>query len=94
MDDRIQTRHPQGKQGTNIAKGKYEIMKTTIIAVLHNQSLTHTELVEQVTDKLRATFDGSIGWYLETVKLDLEARRVIERDTTLRPARYRISQMA
>lgn len=94
MEDRIKTQHPQGKQGVNIEKSKYEQVKTAILDVLGGKSLTHTELTEQVSKKLKGSFDGSIGWYTETVKLDLEARRLIERDTSLSPARYRISQVA
>jgi hypothetical protein len=38
--------------------------------------------------RLRNRFDGNPHWYGETVKLDLEARRVIER-TDARPPMYR-----
>ena len=34
-------------------------------------------LVRAVTEKLRGKFEGSIGWYTTTVKLDLEARNFI-----------------
>lgn len=94
MEERIKTQHPQGKQGVNIEKSKYEQVKTAILDALDGKPLTHTELTNQVSEKLRGNFDGSIGWYTETVKLDLEARRLIERDTTLSPARYRIGSVA
>jgi len=94
MEDRIKTQHPQGKQGVNIEKNKYEQVKAAILAALDGKSLTHTELTNQVSEKLRGNFDGSIGWYTETVKLDLEARRLIERDTSLSPTRYMIGSVA
>ena len=34
-------------------------------------------------------FYGSIAWYAETVKLDLEARKLIER-TSSKPQKYRL----
>jgi hypothetical protein len=34
-------------------------------------------LNEAVSQKLTGDFEGSIGWYFTTVKLDLEARGVI-----------------
>ncbi|MEM9673130.1 MAG: hypothetical protein ACFB15_04560 [Cyclobacteriaceae bacterium] len=94
MEDRIKTQHPQGKQGVNIEKNKYEQVKEAILEVLDGKSLTHKELTDEVSELLRGSFDGSIAWYTETVKLDLEARRLIERDTSLSPARYRISVVA
>ncbi len=94
MEDRIKTQHPQSKQGANIEKSKYERVKAAILDTLNGKLLTHTELTNQVKEKLRGSFDGSIGWYVETVKLDMEARRLIERDTTMSPARYRMSSVA
>ena len=59
------------------------------MAVLRGRELTHTELMTALQRKLRKTFDGNISWYGETVKLDLEARRVLER-TDSKPQRYRL----
>lgn len=94
MDNRLRTPHPQGKQGGNISQSKYETVRAAIVDALRGKVLTHSQLTDEVTDRLRSTFNGSVPWYLETVKLDLEARHIIERDTTFRPARYRISQRA
>lgn len=88
-DEKILTRHPQGKSGKNIDKKTYDAMSRAISSVLRGKELTHTELMARVTEKLEGRFDGNIGWYAETVKLDLEARRVIER-TASRPQRYRL----
>ena len=94
MKDRIKTQHPQGKQGVNIEKSKYGQVKAAILDSLQGKELTHTDLSNEVSELLRGSFDGSIAWYTETVKLDLEARHLIERDTTMSPARYRISSVA
>jgi hypothetical protein len=53
------------------------------------EELTHAELMRGVDARLRGRFDGNPHWYGETVKLDLEARRVIER-TDARPQKYRV----
>lgn len=37
------------------------------------------DLTEEVRHKLAGHFDGSISWYVTTVKLDLEARGMTER---------------
>ena len=51
--------------------------------------LSHSELFDDVNRKLKGKFDGDISWYAETVKLDLEARKVIERIGS-RPQKYRL----
>jgi len=45
--------------------------------------------MEALYQRVKDEFEGGVQWYGETVKLDLEARRVIER-TGARPERYRI----
>lgn len=90
-DDRILTLHPQGKQGVNILRSRYEAARDALLASLPDgDELTHGELMAGVREQLDGRFDGSIGWYAETVKLDLEARGVIER-VQGRPQRYRRS---
>lgn len=80
MSERIQTLHPAGKQGVNISKEKYETMKAAIIQVLQEQGeMTFYGLNDEVGRLLEGIFEGSIGWYYTSVKLDLEARGVIER---------------
>ena len=90
-EEKILTKHPQGKTGRNIDKRTYDTMKQTILAVLGKKELTHTELFAQLDKKLQGKVDWNIGWYGETVKLDLEARQVIER-TTSKPQKYRVKK--
>jgi len=92
-DPKIKTRHPLGKAGRTISKQKYEAVKKTILSTLRGRELTHTELFQALGTKLAGKFDGNISWYGETVKLDLEARKTIQRTAT-RPQRYRLKTSA
>ena len=86
---KILTKHPLGKSGKNIDKQKYETLKTGILKELQSKELTHTELFEKLNKNLNKKFSGNVSWYGETVKLDLEARRLIERTST-KPQKYRL----
>jgi len=89
-EEKILTKHPTtGKSGKNISKEKYETQKKAILSALQKKELTHTELFDRLNKTLNGKFSGSISWYGETVKLDLEARRVIER-TSSKPPTYRL----
>ena len=88
MSERILTRHPQRKSGKNISREKYDQVRAAILAVLGRRELSHSELMKGLHERLVTRFDGNPHWYGETVKLDLEARRVIER-TDGRPQKYR-----
>ena len=88
---KVLTKHPLGKAGRNISKRKYDLLKKTILTALKNKELTHTELFDRLNKGLRGTFPGSVSWYGETVKLDLEARKIIER-TSSKPQKYRLKR--
>src|SRR5215211_677962 len=88
-EEKILTKHPQGKTGRNISRETYETVKAAILAALGKKELTHDELFEQLKKKLKDKISGNISWYGETVKLDLEARKIIER-TDSKPQRYRV----
>lgn len=86
---KILTKHPLGKSGRNISKQYYDTVKDAILSALRKKELTHVELTEQLKKKLTGKFAGNISWYGETVKLDLEARKIIER-TSAKPQTYRL----
>ncbi|MBP9196392.1 MAG: hypothetical protein KBF35_01900 [Saprospiraceae bacterium] len=87
--EQIQTLHPTaGKTNKRISLEKYNFIRENILAILHDKELTHTELMEILYDRVKDTFDGGVQWYGETVKLDLEARKMIERKGT-KPEKYR-----
>ena len=88
-EEKILTKHPHGKSGKNISKQKYDTLKGAIVSALKNKELTHTELSSHLNKSLKGRFSGNINWYGETVKLDLEARKMIER-TSSKPQKYRL----
>jgi hypothetical protein len=88
-EEKILTKHPLGKSGKNIDKQKYETLKKGILSALQNKELAHDELFDRLNKSLRSKFSGNISWYGETVKLDLEARKIIER-TFSKPQKYRL----
>ncbi len=80
MGDKILTLHPAGKQGVNLDRRKYEQIKAAILKAIGKAGgLPFAELPQAVSESLDAPFEGSIGWYTTTVKLDLEARGLVER---------------
>jgi hypothetical protein len=88
--EQIQTLHPQpDKTNKLISLAKYNIIKNSILSILQNAEPTHTELMEKLYDNVKDNFEGGVQWYGETVKLDLEARKIIERIGT-KPERYRM----
>ena len=86
------TLHPQGKSGVNISKEKYDLMRQAILeSVQAHGQITFTGLTEDVRSKLEGKFEGSINWYVTTVKLDLEARGILERIPKSSPQRLRLA---
>lgn len=86
---KILTKHPLGKTGRNIDREKYDTLKKAIFSALRENDLTHTELFSRLNKNLKGKLAGNISWYGETVKLDLEARKIIER-TASKPQKYRL----
>ena len=80
-EEKILTLHPEeGKRGVNISRTKYEMIRQAILDAVRSQGIiTYQGLVSLVDYNLRNRFEGSIPWYVTTVKLDLEARGEIER---------------
>jgi len=89
-EERILTKHPQGKTGVSISKAKYDLIKMGLIDCLKAKPLTQDELMNCVTKRLQSKFEGSMKWYAENVKLDLEARGEIERVTGKKKETYRL----
>jgi hypothetical protein len=86
MKDRIRTLHPEKKQGVNISKEKYELIRNAILCVLQTEKeITFMNLSRAVEKEVIGKFEGSVTWYVTTVKLDLEARGQIKRVPNSRP---------
>jgi hypothetical protein len=91
MKDMIRTLHPEKKQGVNISKVKYEIIRKAILSTLHTQKeMTFMNLSRAVEKEVNGSFEGSVMWYVTTVKLDLEARGVVKRVQNSRPQLVRL----
>lgn len=91
-EEKILTLHPEGKQGVNISKRKYDMIKAAILESLHERGeIAFKDLPDEVTKRLAGNFDGKIMWYVVTVKLDLEARGLIERVPKESPQRIRLA---
>jgi hypothetical protein len=78
--ERVQCLHPDpSKQAPRIELWKYEAVKEVILAALVDQpGLNFKDLTQQVAARLKVDV-GSVNWYTTVVKLDLEARGVVER---------------
>lgn len=90
-ENRIMTLHPDGKSGANILERRYHFIKKFIVDTLKKRGeITFKELSTSAQDKLKGKFDGEIKWYIVTVKLDLEARKIIKRVPNSTPQKLRI----
>lgn len=94
MKDMIRTLHPEKKQGVNISKEKYEIIRDAILCVLQaEREITFMNLSRAVEKVVNGKFDGSVTWYVTTVKLDMEARGEVKRVPNSRPQLVRLAQI-
>ena len=86
MKDKIRTLHPEKKQGVNISKEKYDVIRNAILCVLQSRKeMTFMNLSRAVEKEVNGNFDGSVTWYVTAVKLDMEARGEIKRVPNSRP---------
>ena len=93
MKDTIRTLHPEKKQGVNISREKYEIIRKAILSVLRTQKeMPFMKLSRAVEKEVRVNFEGSVMWYVTTVNLDLEARGEIKRVPNSRPQLVKLSK--
>jgi hypothetical protein len=86
MKDIIRTLHPAKKQGVNISREKYDVIRSAILCVMKTQKeMTFMKLSRAVEKEVNGNFDGSVMWYVTTVKLDMEARGELKRVPNSRP---------
>ena len=91
MKNMIRTLHPEKKKGVNISNEKYEIIRKAILTTLNaKKEMTFMDLSRAVEKQVNGNFEGSVMWYVTTVKLDLEARGVIKRVQNSRPQLVRL----
>ena len=93
MKDMVKTLHPGKKQGVNISREKYDTIRKAIMNELRaNKEMTFMKLSRAVEKTVRGKFDGSVMWYVTTVKLDLEARGEVKRVPNSRPQLVRLAK--
>lgn len=92
-EEKIMTLHPDGKQGVNILKRRYDVIKDFILKTLKTKKeISFEELTDRAVKSLTKTFDGKVIWYMVTVKLDLEARKLIERVPKTSPHKLKLTK--
>jgi hypothetical protein len=95
-EDKVKCETPTpGKKPTRIAKWKYDLVRTAILAVVSSddQGVEFSQLPQLVEGQISADDLerlGSVSWYTTTVKLDMEVKGVIERVAGSKPQRLRV----
>jgi len=96
METRIELKHPAGKKAVRMDKVKYSHVRGAILNYLKMAGeSTHTELWHGVAKEFKAKrlkFEGSVQWYTEWVKLDLEANRMLRRVPGSEPQKYTLAK--
>lgn len=93
MKERIRTLHPEKKQGVNISREKYDVIRKAILSVLSKEKeISFMNLSRAVEKQVNGSFAGSVTWYVTTVKLDMEARGEIKRVPNSRPQLVRLAR--
>ncbi len=96
-NEKIQLRHPAGKKAVRMDIEKYDVLKKAIINCLKKKDAsTHTELLHCINENFLQNaimFDGSVEWYMESVKLDLETNKTIERIKHKSSLKFRIAKI-
>ena len=93
MSDTIHTQHPDPqKQGVNISKAKYDLIRGEIIGFLGAAGPSSLqEITRAVAERVGDSFEGSIGWYVTTVKLDMESRNELICDRSKSPHAHQLT---
>ncbi len=91
----VEALHPDpAKAGTRVNRAQYEAYRDALERVIpcDEEGVAYGELsglVGTIIGEGHRSASGGCGWWVTTVKLDLEARGVIERVPGVRPQRVR-----
>ncbi len=89
---KIQLQHPTGKKAVSIDKAKYDVLKKHVLNCLKiKEEATHADMLQSITNEFKKSkleFTGSVEWYMEWVKLDLEAKKKIKRISNTSPIKF------
>ena len=92
MATTIQLKHPTGKKAVRMDKNKYDSLEKSILNHLKTKGeSTHADILQGITQdfkKSKINFEGSLGWHMEWVKLDMEARKEIKRISDKSPIKF------
>ena len=96
-DERITVENPNtGRDDTRILRRIYEPVREAILQAIDEAGeLAFKDLRDEVKRLTPASMweKSSVGWYTTTVKLDLEARGLIERIPRSKPQRLRLRSL-
>lgn len=93
----VEALHPDPtKTSTRVSRDRYEAVRDALLAVIPHteEGVRFSALRELVAPHLpdgQVPRGGKVGWWVTTVKLDLEARGLIERVPKSSPQRLRKS---
>ena len=79
MSEKILTLNLDGKNGVNIDKAKYDSIKSAVLNAIDKEGEILFKDLSPAVESQLPDFEGSISWYVISVKLDLEVRGIIER---------------
>ncbi|MFG0330859.1 MAG: DUF6958 family protein [Phycisphaerales bacterium] len=94
-DEMIETKTvTPGKNGTRLSRAKYDAVRAALLEVIpkSESGVPFGDLPKQVAKRIPKSMqpaNGSASWLTTTVKLDLEARGLIERVPGASPQRLR-----
>lgn len=78
-EGKILTLHPNGKNGARMDEKKYILIRDAILKSFDDkEEYEFKELSTKVEEFVGANFDGFVRWYVTNIKLDLEARDILE----------------
>jgi len=86
---KIITQHPDpSKKGVNIEQDKYDLAYGAILDILLREKVMQPmPLYDRVAQEISDHIEGSAKWYAVTVKLDMEARGILQHDRQQRAIR-------
>ena len=91
-EEKIMTLHPDGKMGVNVLKRRYDLIKNALLEILEKEGqITFESLADKTVAAIEKDFDGKPLWYIVTVKLDLEARGIIQRIPKTSPQQLKLN---
>lgn len=96
MEERVVTLHPGGsRHDVRVEAEAYDAVQDAILtAITARGSLSFAELLLEVQDRVEIPLPRPILWIVTTVKLDMEARGLIERIPGTKLQLLRLAQPA